>query len=326
MKKILKNERGVALLITILMITIIVVLTLQFNSSMRYELQSAVNSKNNIQLGYIAKSGYNFALALLSADETNVDSPQDDWALLREYSSLSGEMFNDGEKFQVEVNDLTGKIPINRLIKNDGSYNEDHKLIMMRLLTSNIFELEEAEAEDIIDNIKDWIDRDDDPTRFGSESSYYQTLDDPYSCRNNDLRSVTEMRWIRGITDDILFGTKEKKGLIEFLTVYGDENGKININTAGRNVILALSDDLDESMVDDIIDYRSDEENELNSVAWYKIAIGTSDNYINESLLTVKSSYFEIRSSGIKDDAVKELKAVVKRADNKLFTLSWEII
>ncbi len=326
MMKILSNDRGVALLITILMISIIVVLTLQFNGSMRHEIRSAVNSKNNIQLGYIAKSGYNLALALLREDESDVDSLRDDWALLKEYSQLSESMFNDGGRFQVEIKDLTGKIPVNRLVKTDGSYNDDQKQILMRLLTSGAFDLEEGEAEDIIDNIKDWIDSDDEPTRFGSESSYYETLDNPYPCRNGELRTIEEMVQIRGITDKMLFGTKEKKGLIEFLTVFGDSDGKININTADRDVLLALSEDLDESMVDDIIDFRSDEENDLSSASWYKDAIGTDDNIINTSLLTVKSSYFEIHSSGIKDDAVKELKVVVKRAENKFSTLSWEII
>ncbi|MGD9158758.1 MAG: type II secretion system minor pseudopilin GspK [Desulfobacteraceae bacterium] len=325
MKAILSNNRGVALIITILMISIIVVLTLEFNSSMRHELQGAVNSRDNIMLGYIAKSGYNLALALLREDDPNSDSLKDDWALLKDTSSLSESLFESG-RFQVEITDLSGKIQINNIIKQGGAYNDDQKGILLRLLTSSLFELEEEEAEDILDNIKDWIDSDDEPTRFGSESTYYQSLDDPYSCRNGKLRSIYEMTQIKGITKKLFYGTNETPGLKEYLTVYGDGSGKININTADKNILMVLSDDLDQEMIDEILQYREDEDNDLGTVLWYKEALGTSEDIINSSLLTVKSSYFEILSRGLKDTAVKELKVVVKRAGNKFSTLSYEII
>ena len=325
MKAILSSNRGVALIITILMISIIVVLTLQFNSSMRQEFHGAVNSRDNIMLGYIAKSGYNLALAILREDDSSSDSLNDDWALLSGASSLSESLFESG-MFHVEIKDLSGKIQINELVKQDNTYNEDQKEILMRLLNSGLFELEEEEAEDIIDNIKDWIDRDDEPTRFGSENSYYQTLDNPYSCRNDKLRSIYEMTQIRGVTKELFFGTDETPALKDFLTVYGDGTGKININTADRNIIMVLADDLDEEMIDEIMQYRNDEDNDLSNALWYKDALGTNEEIIKPSLLTVKSSYFEINSRGLRDSAVKELRTVVKRENSRFSTLSYEII
>ncbi len=325
MKAILSSNRGVALIITLLMISIIVVLTLEFNSSMRHEFYGAVNSRDNIMLGYIAKSGYNLALAILREDDSGSDSLNDDWALLNEASALSASLFEEG-MFHVEIKDLSGRIQINELIKQDGSYNNDQKDILMRLLSSGLFELDEEEAEDILDNIKDWIDSDDEPTRYGSENSYYQSLENPYSCRNGKLRSIYEMTQIKGVTKELFFGTNETPALKDFLTVYGDGTGRININTADRNILMVLSDDLDEEMADEILKYREDEDNDLSTVLWYKDALGTSEDVIKPSLLTVKSSYFEILSRGLRDSAVKELRAIVKRAESKFSTLSYEII
>lgn len=325
MKAILSNNRGVALIITILMISIIVVLTLQFNSSMRHELHGAVNSRNNIMLGYIAKSGYNLALALLREDDSNIDSLNDDWALIKALSPISEALFDSG-RFFVEIKDLSGKIQINALVKQDNTYNEDQKGMLMRLLTSDTFELEEEEAEDILDNIKDWIDRDDEPTRFGSENSYYQSLENPYSCRNDKLRSIFEMTQIKGVTKKLFFGTDDTPGLKEYLTVYGDGSGKININTADRNILMVLSDDLDQEMIDEIQQYREDEDNNLGTALWYKVALGTGEDVIKPSLLTIKTSYFEILSTGLKDSAEKELRVVIKRDGNNFSTLSYEII
>jgi general secretion pathway protein K len=154
MKTSLTNNRGVALIITILMMAIIVVLTLHFNSSMRHELYGAVSSRDNILLGYIAKSGYNLAITLLKEDDPASDSFQDDWALLEGGSALSEALF-DGGRFQVKISDLSGRLQINSLVKQDGTYDEDQKDILLRLLISEPFELEPEEAEDIVDNIKD---------------------------------------------------------------------------------------------------------------------------------------------------------------------------
>lgn len=325
MKPILKNNRGVALIITILMIAIIVVLTLQFNSSMRHELYGAVSSRDNILLGYIAKSGYNLAITILKEDDPAGDSFQDDWALLEEGSTLSEGLF-DGGKFQVKITDLSGRIQINSLIKQDGTYNEDQKGIILRLLTSEPFELEAEDAEDLVDNIKDWIDPDDEPTRFGAEESFYQSLDSPYPCANSRLRSINEMLYIRGITRNLLYGTKDAPGLKEFLTVFGDPGGKININTADRNILMAISEEMDGDMADEIIAYRKDEDNDLTNPLWYKDALGTNEEIIKPAFISIKSSFFEILSTGVKDTAVKELKAVVKREGGDFATLSWEII
>ncbi len=325
MRPILKNNRGVALIITILMIAIIVVLTLQFNSSMRHELYGAVSSRDNILLGYIAKSGYNLAITILKEDDPASDSFQDDWALLEEGSALSEGLF-DGGRFQVKITDLSGRIQINSLIKQDGTYNEDQKGIILRLLTSEPFELEAEDAEDLIDNIKDWIDPDDEPTRFGAEESFYQSLDSPYPCVNSRLRSINEMLYIRGITRNLLYGTKDAPGLKEFLTVFGDPGGKININTADRNILMAISEEMDGDMADEIIAYRKDEDNDLTNPLWYKDALGTNEEIIKPAFISIKSSFFEILSTGVKDTAVKELKAVVKREGGDFATLSWEII
>lgn len=325
MKAILTNNRGVALIITILMIAIIVVLTLEFNSSMRHELHGAYNARDNIMLGYIAKSGYNLALAVLREDDPSSDSLNDDWALLKGASFLSVDLFDEG-RFLVDIKDLSGKIQINQLINQDGTYNEDQKGILMRFLTSDIYEMEEEEAEDLLDNIKDWIDSDDESTGFGSENSYYQSLDNPYPCRNGKLRSIYEMTQIAGVTKELFFGTEDTPGLKEYLTVYGDGSGKININTVDRDILMVLSDDLDIEMADEILEYRADEENSLGTPLWYKAALGTGEDVIKPSLLTVKSTYFEILSTGLKDTAAKELRVIVKRAGGRFLTLSYEII
>jgi len=65
MDKILNNNRGMALLMTILIISLIMVVTLRFNMTMRSSLSSASNLQNNVSLDYMARSVFNAARAIL---------------------------------------------------------------------------------------------------------------------------------------------------------------------------------------------------------------------------------------------------------------------
>ena len=106
---------------------------------------------------------------------------------------------------------------------------------------------DETEARSIVDALVDWIDEDDKESDLGAESSYYQSLDKPYSCRNGPVRYIEELLLIKGISPALLFGADGKRGLADYLTVNGDD-GKVNLNTAPLLVIKSfdslISDDL----------------------------------------------------------------------------------
>lgn len=329
MVAITKDEKGIALILTITLVGLIVLLTLQFSRSTRTGLYETVNFVDVIKLGAVAKSGFDCALAILYEDDAGVDSLQDDWASLNEYSSLSAVLFDNDGMFQAEVTDLAGKIQINKLIITDGEkkgeYNEDQKALLARLLKNDDFELEEEEIEDILDAIKDWIDEDDVVTNFGAENSYYQYLDRPYSCRNAPFESLDELLLVKGITPKLFYGIEDETGKIPgisaYLTIHGD--GKININTADKVVLEALSEELDSTMIEEIVEYRNDDENDLSSPNWYKTALVTGEDYIDTTLITTRSSYFEIRSMGVKDSRSKGITAIVRRGGKTFSVLSW---
>jgi len=325
-----KDEKGVALILTITLIGLIVILTLQFSKSIRTGLYETANFADGVKLEAIAKSGFNCALAALYEDDNDVDSLRDNWAFLNQYSSYSTSLFDNDGRFEAEVVDLAGKIQINRLInqtgEQKGDYNTNQQKMVTRLLSNPPFNLESDKIEEILDAIKDWIDDDNEATGFGgAEDSYYQSLDHPYSCRNAPLESLDELLLIKGITPELFYGTGEAQGISAYLTVQGD--GAVNINTADPVVLEALSDDLDSTMVEEMVTYRNNEKNDLNKPDWYKSAIGTKQDYIDPpTLITIKSSYFEIRSRGIKDSRSKEIIGIVQRNGKNLTVLSWKML
>ena len=326
MSKVLKNNRGVALILTLTIVALIVTLTLHFNAAMRSEIRGASNFRDGLRLACVAKSGFNFGLAILMEDaaENSFDSTGGMRALSKDLSSSSPSYF-DGSRFEIEITDLSGRIQINRLITENGNYDPGQKAILIRLLGLVDPDIQSERAEDIADAIKDWMDRDNEITRFGAEESYYQELDPPYSCRNGPLEYLEELLLIKGITPSLFYGIDGNPGISRYLTVNNDDTGRININTAEPLVLQSLSGDMDSDLVDEIIEYRNDN-NDLSDPNWYKEALSTSEDIFDPNLITTKSSLFEIRSMGIQDVMVKEIRAVVERDNGNLVILSWKTL
>ena len=318
------DNRGMALILTILVVALIVVLTLEFNTSMRSDLFAAVNLSDGIKLTCIAKSGFNGARAVLHEDrlEGNVDTLLELWAQSGLLSESAAGLFDEG-KVYVEITDLSGRIQINRLIEKDGTYNALQKDLLLRFLNLPEFGLDSQEAENIVDALKDWMDPDNEVTGFGAEDSFYQALERPYPCKNGPLGFVEELQFVRGITKELLYGSGEKRGILPYLSAHGD--GRININTAAPLVVRALSDQIDEDLVDALNEYRTNEDNDLASSTWYKKVSGMSDVNIPDASLTTSSTYFEIISRGLKGAMSKQIKGVVERDDITVKVLSMKI-
>ena len=324
MGRFLRNSRGMALILTILIISLIVALTLQFNTSMWSNLHAAWNLRDGIKLGCIARSGFNGALAVLYEDDSSgdTDTLHETWAHLRIFSETSASLFEQG-RFLVEISDHSGRIQINQLVDKEGNYDDSQKGLLMRFLRSEEFDLDPEEVGNIVDAIKDWIDADNEPTRFGAEDAYYQALEKSYPCKNAPLDFLEELLLVRGITKELFYGSGEKPGISRYLSPHG--KGRININTADPLVLRALSDQIDQEQAEDMVAYREDEDNDLSSPEWYTKVPGMSGLSIPDSLLTTSSNYFEITSEGFKGAMSKRINGMVERKDKTLKILSWKV-
>ena len=158
---------------------------------------------------------------------------------------------------------------------------------------------------------------------YGAESSYYQSLEKPYACRNGPIRYIEELLLIKGVTPQLLFGSGEDKGLVDFLTVYGDD-GRININTAALKLIKSVNEMISDELVEKLDEYRKDPGNKdnLEQPGWYR-AIGgwPGDIEINEEMLTTKSTYFKITAIGEFDTLSRHLVAIAERVSESEINL-----
>jgi general secretion pathway protein K len=288
------------------MISVLVVLAVETLRAMQVEEAGARYFQDSFQAEALAKSGVHVAMALLLKDgeENQVDHLGEPWAqvgqpgpdvlALSEIGTLEG-----------RVLDECGKYPINALVDDKGALQAGYQQVLERLLTSPPFQMEAEAAKALIAAIKDWLDPDDAPTEGGgAEADYYQSLDKPHGCKNGPMTSLAELLLVRGMTEALYNGKEGGPGLKDLVTVYSD--GKININTAGPevlNALLAPSTPLDTaaSWVASVIAYRQEPMHWdfLGESDWYRNRmVGFSDISVPADLITTQSSYFSASMTG----------------------------
>lgn len=310
----LRDQQGMALLITVMTVALLTAVTLQYHKTTWDKYLASHNYMTGSQLTAIADSGIRIALAVLESDPAEVDSLHDGWAALDQEPFR--ELFPAGT-LKLRVDDLSGRLPINTIVQREGQggKNEAVAQILARLLRSGAFPSVEDDtmAEEIVDAIVDWIDEDDKESDFGAENSYYQSLSKPYTCKNRPLDYIEELLLVRGITPELLFGSGKNPGLAEFLTVFATEDGKINLNTAAPLLIRCLDPLVDDNLAQDLVDYRKGKENkELADPGWYKNIIGWGG--ITLPLVTTKSSFFQVTAAGTFDNLSRRMVASVERS------------
>ena len=212
----------------------------------------------------------------------------------------------------------------------------------LELVLRNLFDQMEVEPNPT-DAILDWLDIDDEPRPEGAESDFYESLETPYACKNGPMESIEELLLVAGITPEIYFDlnrdpeeTQELRqqedelypvsSLPDLLTACGSIEGKININTARPELLMALFQD--PAAVDTIL--AAQQQTPFQDVQ----DLGTSVSLPNEfnDLLDVKSNVFRIQGDGFVDDVMVRVEAYVVRPDAyseipmPFRILSWRVI
>jgi general secretion pathway protein K len=240
------EKRGVALIMVLWVIVILSVVVLEFSFAMRTEVHITTNHKEELQCYAMAEGGVQRAIAeliyrldprtqqirkTLKPEETPPD--QKEW-------------IPDGRPYLLPFGQGACEI---RIMSEGGKININS--VSESMLRKIIEQLGLAgEAKDIVvDSILDWKDPNDFYRVNGAENEYYQSLKDPYSCKNGNLDSIEELLLVRGITPDLFYGKKGTKtgeeesagqiGLKDIFSVYAPGE-QVDINSATPLVLNAV--------------------------------------------------------------------------------------
>jgi general secretion pathway protein K len=310
------NQSGLALVLTLLTISFLVAMTVQLMITIDRQVSESTAQREQVRLDSMVLAGLNLARAALVADqqENDFDSLQDTWAAFDpdKMRTLAG-----GVELSVTVTDLSGRLQVNAL---GDSAKDKYREIWKRFLLSGRFAIaEEEEAEALLDALGDWIDKDEDERPQGAEELYYRSLNPPYGSRNDQVVYPEELLLIKGMTPKIVYGDKAHEGILNYITVAGDD-GKINLNTAPLPVLMALSPEMTPKLAQELIDFRGDKDKieALTTVAWYQQVSGFPSTIgFRSDALTVTSKYFDVRVKAAIHQYNRTGSGILIRAENQ---------
>jgi general secretion pathway protein K len=220
-------------------VAILSVIVLEFCFAMRTEVNIANHYKEELQLYAMAEGGVERAIAeLIYKHDTRVQQARKTLKP-EEVPPEKMEWVTDGRPYllpfdqgvcKVRVMSEAGKININAISES-----------LLRKIVGNLG-LEEEERDRVVDSILDWRDSDDLYRVNGAENDYYQSLKEPYDCKNGNLDSIEELLLVRGVTPDLFYGKKgikkeggeeksDRVGLKDIFSIYS-AGEQVDINSA----------------------------------------------------------------------------------------------
>ena len=368
------NRKGFAIAIVLLVTTLVIVLSLEFNYEMRIDANITINAMDSLKAYYLAKSGIEagiFAIRMDFKEDKNKNSFVDSFGEIWNIPSVSiplGNGFITGS-----ISDESGKVNLNTFIqdeegkKKQGGKSESKATQMMNVVRSileNVPVKSEESPGEIAHAMMEWKGDlfDDDPAL----ESYYSNLDESYESKWDYFDDTSELMLIKGVNKDFYF-QKKKSGiekvpqglsdiqnndksknkkdskksfysLEDVFTVYSDDpdnnDFKVNINTAPREVIRALHSQIDESMVERII------ERQRSSDPFKSVQEAGKDQSLNavfedekdglkgiKNLIDVKSYFFKLVATGTSGNISKTIEAIIYRnpSDGSINIKSWAV-
>jgi len=237
------TQRGVAVLTAMLVVAIgtIIAVNLMWQATLDLRrTESALAADQGLMFMQGAEA---WAADILRQDQ--VDSPSSD-NLSEPWATQLPPLPVDGGTIIGKLEDLQGRFNLNNLIKADGTENSLYREQFARLLS--VLQIDPGLAGAVVD----WLDADND-LRFptGGEDVTYAGADPPYRAADTMITSASELMAVSGFTREIY------SMLAPYVTAL-PIGTKLNVNTASAVVLASLSDDIDISAAEGLVQQRND--------------------------------------------------------------------
>lgn len=291
MKQRLQNDRGIALIIVLWILVLLITLGAEFNLSMKTEINTTRNFKEDMETYYLARAGINLAKAEIMGDASfHSRTPELGFVFGKpSLKAAENDENNSEEILEIEESPNRDDLPLGMgtiqysIVDENGKLNINtaSREILSKALAANGMELG-SERDTIVDSILDWIDPDDKHRANGAESDYYSSLSPSYEAKNQALDHLDELLMVRGITPELLYGTEDfdpeasvdKENMPGLKRIFTAQNvTQFNPNTAEKIVLEVM---FPEDVVKDILEKKEER-------GWYNFS---------------KSTHFKIEASG----------------------------
>jgi len=323
-----KKQSGVAIITALLIVTIAVTISISISTQLQLDIRRTGN------LIALDQSDVYVSLAEKIAQEFLQD--QDDFNklmdTLREEGKFQAPFNVDNGVILGEITDLNSCINLNTVIDSSVQPPVVDAIVqdrLERLLSNNNI------PPTFVAALIDWIDTDsiDFIPGAGAEDGHYLNLEQAYHTANQPLSSITEARLIKGAEDlqqtpvyapyskilELAEAFRDYANNWPSLCAFDTSAGipQINVNTASKDVLLALSTNMTTADVDAILECRGkdgDEFEEMNdfiNCGGATSGIGSKITGPDRDQLVFTSDYFLLKTTVILGDIKKITYSII---------------
>jgi general secretion pathway protein K len=231
-----RAQRGIALIIVMIVIIVLSVLAGGFAYSMKVETRLARNSSfdsdiENLGRTAVERARYILAQHLRIPNEGAYSSLNQFWASgIPSTNELLMDMYLENDELPrghtvIQIVDMERKFNLSAI------RDERFSPILQRALES--MGTDPIQVTDIVESYMDWVDPDDNKRIHGAESDFYVNLNPaaPYVAKNGLVDDISELLLIRGMTPEIFFGAGRSGSMPSF----GAAPRSAPIGQAGRS-------------------------------------------------------------------------------------------
>ncbi|WP_028485952.1 type II secretion system minor pseudopilin GspK [Thiomicrorhabdus chilensis] len=307
------TQDGFALLTVMLIVALVAILSGQLIYQQHLTLNRSANMLHQAQSLAVAwgLEGWVKQGLQLDAKNNQIDHLQEMWA-----QPMLSVPFEGGE-ISGQLYDLQGRLNLNNVQDSDQAKRELWQAIIDRWALLVGFEVPLAEV------LTDWVDADNERLPGGAESDAYLLMQPPYRAANQSLVMLEELKNLQGLQKieyEVWQRVKSSATVLPGVTA-------VNVNTAQKEVLMALADWMNESLVDAWIKQRK--ETPAESVEAFRVFVGQQTGMesaeLNESLpewlLSVSSDYFLLVGQVNYGESLQGLSAIFYRQDQNQVNL-----
>ena len=283
-----KNERGVALILALVSVVLITYLAKEVSEDVGIEFLVTASEVNRLKAYYAAQAGVELSLLRLYIYKNAVKqygeqlgsnrkmldmiwqmpftwpfrAPVDLGAIGNEaLKEIENESFMEAQ-FVTTLNSEGSKLDLNDLISPSKSVATNTRIQLIQILQQRLDQDDDwardyendstrPTAEELVNNIADWIDTDEESRNGGDESSNYRDLG-PGFPPNQPFKTLDELRMVDGMSD-ALFNLYAPQ-----VTVYGLKG--LQVNFANKEALMSLDPQMTKEIADEILKRRNDED------------------------------------------------------------------
>ncbi len=308
------NEKGMILLLVLLIVALLSSLLMELAFSTLVDMRLTETFRDSTRGYYLAKGGIAAGRMLIMDDQNAYDSRDEQWA-----QGVIGYPVGEGS-VSISIEDLDGHLALNALVNGNNPQTIMVDRFYRLLVALDLGQL--GDPAELTAAVIDWLDTGEDNYPLiktdglnlpvaGAESDYYQGLANGYSCKNGSFETLDELALVKGFTPEVI------RKVAPHVSVNGDV--RININTASEEVLMALDQTIDAQTVQSIVSYR--QSTPIRTIADIEGILSTEvysvmKSLANQKLLGTLSSYYRITSEGLVNDGRRRIKAEIYKGSN----------